>query len=380
MSRAEQVVLAVAAAVALAGCQSIMGVDPVTTDRDGDRIADDVDVCPQDYDPLQLDTDGDGTGDACDACVHATYDLDDDGRDDSCDACIGPGPSGLDADGDGIDDGCDPCVGDVGTTGSDIDGDGIDDGCDACIGNGIDLDRDGVVDNCDACLFGPNDEDEDADGVADSCDGCPATADPDQEHTPDEDIGLACDPDPQRNDVRRMFDGFSILRRGIWVDNAEWETTGGVVHVKGAVGRRAAYYSVRAEFAMSTFVRFDASSAVGATLGISGWAERGIRVLELSCSLDSAGLVTFDGLTDNASLLDSSKGVRLTVSRRGLSDGSFVAACEAVDGNGKHVVLTESTISREDLDVSLTSNGAQGSFEWIDVIDHPLPLPVNSFK
>jgi len=40
----------------------------VSSDADGDGVADGVDVCPDAYDPDQTDGDGDGLGDACDSC------------------------------------------------------------------------------------------------------------------------------------------------------------------------------------------------------------------------------------------------------------------------------------------------------------------------
>ena len=59
-------------------------------DRDGDSIADEVDVCPDTVDPEQRDFDKDKVGDACDHCPHIADGVDPDG------------------DGDGVGDACDP--------------------------------------------------------------------------------------------------------------------------------------------------------------------------------------------------------------------------------------------------------------------------------
>jgi hypothetical protein len=83
-------------AIALvAGCNQVFDLDtteaaPQGGDRDGDKIADIDDRCPDVYDPLQSDEDGDGLGDACDDCP-----LVDNTRQE-------------DADGDGVGDRCDP--------------------------------------------------------------------------------------------------------------------------------------------------------------------------------------------------------------------------------------------------------------------------------
>jgi hypothetical protein len=57
-------------------------------DADGDRVADDFDVCPTVYDALQADDDADGVGNACDNCRHVPNpgqgDVDADGEGDAC--------------------------------------------------------------------------------------------------------------------------------------------------------------------------------------------------------------------------------------------------------------------------------------------------------
>jgi hypothetical protein len=129
------------------------------------------------------------------------------------------------------------------------------------------------------------------------------------------------------------------------------------------------------------FVRFLPGSQPGADLSVVAWAEHGIQLFELRCGVDVAGTVSMDSTSNGTTVLDTSKGVFLRVSRSIVpQDGTRTASCEAIDGNGTKVVITASTVSSQDLDVGLSSNGATGSYEWIDVIDHPLPLAVPTFK
>ncbi len=75
-------------------------------DRDGDKIGDDVDNCPDVYNPDQNDADDDGAGDVCD-----NGDEDLDGYPDNRDNCPGiDNADQNDADGDGIGDACDDCA------------------------------------------------------------------------------------------------------------------------------------------------------------------------------------------------------------------------------------------------------------------------------
>ncbi len=96
-----------------------VSIDPAPGDRDGDAIADFVDLCPDV--PGQddgLDADGDGVPDACDPCnltdPDGAPDGDADGIPDACDLCPAvPGQDdAADLDGDGVPDACDdacPC-------------------------------------------------------------------------------------------------------------------------------------------------------------------------------------------------------------------------------------------------------------------------------
>ncbi len=68
-------------------CEEDGGGPPVTGDRDGDGIVDQVDNCPDDRNVEQADEDGDGKGDVCDSCppFAGDGDEDSDGVGDACD-------------------------------------------------------------------------------------------------------------------------------------------------------------------------------------------------------------------------------------------------------------------------------------------------------
>jgi len=110
----------------------------VGEDRDQDRVADEVDLCPGVYDPEQLDRDEDGGGDACDSCPD---DID---------------PGGQDADGDEVGDACDNCPQASNHTQADRDGDEVGDACDLC-----------------PATADPAQQDQDGDELGDLCDPCP---------------------------------------------------------------------------------------------------------------------------------------------------------------------------------------------------------------
>ena len=156
------------------------------SDRDGDGIADGVDVCPDDFGSAALD-----------GCP----DRDDDGIADQNDDCPAvPGIAALagcpDADGDGITDAMDACPEVAGTIKGcpDTDEDGVADGEDACpevagpadMDGCPDTDGDGLHDGRDDCpeqagapsMNGCPATDTDGDGIADSDDACPEAAGP----------------------------------------------------------------------------------------------------------------------------------------------------------------------------------------------------------
>jgi hypothetical protein len=84
---------AFAAALALSGCNQVLGVEQTRRggfDHDGDGLLDSEDNCPTVPNPSQADSDGDGVGDACDDCP------------------LVANTQGVDFDGDGIGDACDP--------------------------------------------------------------------------------------------------------------------------------------------------------------------------------------------------------------------------------------------------------------------------------
>lgn len=182
-------------------------------DADGDGIADELDLCPQDPGTVELngcpDTDGDGVADYQDKCVdvpglaamEGCPDTDGDGIKDSEDECpevAGVAPTGCpedtrDTDGDGIldkDDDCPNVAGialNNGCPGSDRDNDGVEDSKDRCpdfagtvaTGGCPDRDNDGVADLDDQCPSQPGPAiysgcpDTDDDGIHDGRDRCP---------------------------------------------------------------------------------------------------------------------------------------------------------------------------------------------------------------
>jgi hypothetical protein len=173
-------------------------------DRDGDGVADEVDLCPEDADPAQADGDGDGVGDACDVCAAVAdpdqEDTDGDGVGDACDVCaLTFNPQQLDSDGDGVGDVCDACPAAADPDQEDGDGDGVGDACDVCVAlagaDQSDRDLDGLGDACDGCPLvpDPDQEDADGDGVGDACDVCPAAEDPAQADGDGDLLGDACD-------------------------------------------------------------------------------------------------------------------------------------------------------------------------------------------
>jgi hypothetical protein len=372
MSRGELRYALVACWLASA-CSSLLSLDGVVTDFDGDGVDDAADVCPRDYDPAQNDTNGDGIGDACGPCNFVTHDLDGDGRDDACDSCIGQGPIGVDIDADGIDDGCDSCVEGQDTTGVDTDDDGILDGCDSCIASGFDGDGDGVDDACDVCLFGAN-NDEDLDGIPDGCDVCPADTDPDQEVLGDEtDVGIACDPDPTRDDVRRLFDGFAVENPAIWFPAPDWTTTEGAMRSSAAtVADRGSFFSVRAEFQLRTFVRFAPGTDPAASLGIAVSSSNDLLATMTECSVEPTGLLRH-AASSAAVLLDVSQGVELRLTRFKDTNGNARGICEAIDHAATIAALAVSYLDFFELDLGLIGRGASGQYDWFEALDHPVP-------
>ena len=353
--------------LALGACSPLLGLDDVAGDRDHDGVANERDVCPNDYDPQQFDRDGDGLGDACDDCrvLNTTVDLDADGRDDACDACIGDGASGADTDGDGVDDGCDPCVGDVGTTGSDIDADGKDDGCDDCIALGLDRDKDGVDDHCDACLFGPP-HDEDGDDIADACDRCPADLEQTLEPPSSDGLGIECDPDPNRIDVRRVFDGFGFDDPGKWQTVPGWYVANDIMIAAEDVGaQRLSYFKLRGDFVYRASVQFTGTGKLGLTLqGQLG----GPALPSIECAVTSTGIVSFDAVGMQTAL-DTAGAIELQVVRTTTPSGPTFE-CVAIDRHGASVRLSKPG-PFVDMRIGVVGEKANGGFDWVDAIDYP---------
>ncbi len=197
-------------------------------DRDGDRILNEDDQCPddpEDYDGYQdedgcpdRDNDGDGILDAADACPMIAEDMDGDEDEDGC-----PEEEG-DADGDGILDSDDECPNDP----EDVDGFEDLNGC-----PDPDNDQDTVLDVDDRCPMDPEDmdgwadddgcpdPDNDGDAILDGDDGCPNEAEnyngvEDEDGCPDEDIDIVmtdCNIDLQGSKVEFSTDSARIRSR-----------------------------------------------------------------------------------------------------------------------------------------------------------------------
>jgi len=162
-------------------------------DRDGDRIADPIDNCPDYPNVKQLDTDFDSLGNVCDE------DDDNDGLTDEEEYILGTSRIHWDTDGDGVGDGdevlywgSDPLL-------ADTDSDSFDDGDDNCpvVPNPgqADADTDGAGDLCDNCPLMPNGEqlDADQDQIGDLCDNCPYLANTNQVDANYNGVGDACE-------------------------------------------------------------------------------------------------------------------------------------------------------------------------------------------
>lgn len=198
-----------------------IGVEAIaaSADRDGDRVVDDEDMCPDEPGAPRADgcpdRDGDGIADSADACpdeagmpagdgcpVSSEGDRDGDGVLDEADACPdepgAPRADGCpDADGDGVGDSADACPDEPGELDDgcppvDGDGDGITDDLDDCPDESgppategcPDADGDSVPDSSDACPDEPgapeadgcpavSGTDRDGDGIPDGADACP---------------------------------------------------------------------------------------------------------------------------------------------------------------------------------------------------------------
>ena len=248
--------------VLLAGCNWLFGLDGTSDrDRDGDRVPDTVDNCPDQYNPDQSDLNHDGVGDRCDK------------------QCID-------------------------TTGTDTDGDGIPDGCDACNNLDPDTNHNGVPDSCEHLDAGvPSDahvdapigittaHDEDRDGVPDSTDKCPSVFD-NQTDTDNDGVGDACDL-PGGVDWQ-MFDGFAgrdllsfQLGKGwkIGADRAAVTLDGGEQTIVGGIAT--------GEFRLTTHMAVTGSYPTSAGVFARTTVAGSVNQTVVACDVQVGQLTTF---------------------------------------------------------------------------------------
>ncbi len=189
----------------LGACSRLFALNTVAVDdRDGDRVPDPLDNCPDKANTDQSDIDGDGVGDACQGCQS---------------------PSGLDDDHDGIPNECDGCD----NRGADLNHDAVPDACETLNDAGMivlaPVDASSCP-TCQPCLLGPA-HDEDGDTFADACDACPAfpldittdTLDPDGDG-----IDALCDTSSGLPS-HQLFDPFTTPNQ-LWFDTGgTWTVT-----------------------------------------------------------------------------------------------------------------------------------------------------------
>jgi hypothetical protein len=229
------------ACLALGACARLFGLNPVgVDDRDGDRIPDVLDNCPNKPNIDQSDIDGDGVGDACQGCQS---------------------PSGLDDDGDGIPNECDGCD----NRGPDLNHDSVPDACETLNDAGMIVINPGDASTCaqcQTCVLGPA-HDEDGDTFADACDPCapfPAASWNTVDINPDTDgdgVGDLCDTSSGLPS-RQLFEPFATPNQtwlddgGTWtVVNDELRITPGTAAHSRSLGVGVGDFVVRTQVALA---------------------------------------------------------------------------------------------------------------------------------
>ncbi len=341
--------------IALGACSRLFSLDGAAPDdRDGDRVPDLLDNCPDKANSDQSDIDADGVGDACQGCQS---------------------PSGADDDLDGIPNECDGCDNRM----PDGNHDGIPDACETLNDAGtIVL---GPVDastcpTCQTCLLGPS-HDEDGDTFADACDPCPAFPDANagsvmSENLSDTDsdgVSDRCDTLSTARS-RQIFDSFAAPNQS-WFDNGgAWV----VIHDELRITPGPQAFTRYLGTGSSDFV---ARASVSVTGGILASAQAGVSLshnltpnggtdVTLTCMVEA-------GATNGGTLVYTETSKSPTTSSVPLlEDPPYVVALEyTADAvvcsivGGARIRVTNTNVNGDLWIAGVVANGSsQAAFQW----------------